>query len=246
MPIYVVGHKQSPVPGGDFYKSIAVGPDKNFPSIYRDDAGESISHLNKYYCELTAYYYIWKNLKSDFVGICHYRRYFNLLPNNRYSEGWVDLNYDSSVAEILADVRQKEEIEKLLQTYDLIVPKSWPTPFTMRESYLETQNSAEWDAFLGEVDFLYGSNGHPLRLENRNIYGNMLICRADLFSMYCEQMFFVIDRVFEKIGIYEEVPGKRYQNYRYPGYLSERFLTAFIYFHRLRVFESQIFSFGNI
>jgi Domain of unknown function (DUF4422) len=246
MSIYVVGHKAAPVPASDLYKIIAVGNEKNFFSHFRDDSGDNISHLNKYYCELTAYYWIWKNANPDFVGICHYRRYFNLLPNNRFSEGWVDLAYDESTAGLLAQSQQKEKIEELLDVYDIIVPRYWPTPFSLGESYVETQNSEDWRVFLEEVDFLFGRNNHPLRVENRNIYGNMLICDWRLFDLYCHQLFFVINRVFARIGIYEEVPGKRYQNYRYPGYLAERFLSAFIYAHRLRAFEGQIIMFNNI
>ena len=39
--------------------------------------GDNINYLNPFLCELCGYYYIWKNnIKSDYVGFCHYRRLY--------------------------------------------------------------------------------------------------------------------------------------------------------------------------
>ena len=77
--ILVAQHKPAKVYSNDIYTPIHVG--KAISSldlgILGDDTGENISHLNPYYCELTAQYWAWKNLHDvDYIGLCHYRRYF--------------------------------------------------------------------------------------------------------------------------------------------------------------------------
>ena len=76
--IFVATHKKFEFPLPDNYIPILVGSYKFDLSIYqRDDDGEfQISYKNKNYCELTGLYWIWKNIRTDYVGLCHYRRYF--------------------------------------------------------------------------------------------------------------------------------------------------------------------------
>lgn len=77
--ILVCAHKKDYVRQDDVYMPVQVGKaisdiDLGFQG---DDTGDNISKKNAMYAELTAMYWAWKNLKKvDFIGLCHYRRYF--------------------------------------------------------------------------------------------------------------------------------------------------------------------------
>ncbi len=79
--ILVASHKKVEFPTSDILLPIQVG--KALASedlhIQGDNTGDNISEFNKYYCEMSAIYWAWKNLKdSEYIGLCHYRRYFSI------------------------------------------------------------------------------------------------------------------------------------------------------------------------
>lgn len=80
--ILVACHKPAKVYQDDVYTPIQVGkalhPDLDLGYI-TDDTGDNISEENPYYCELTAIYWGWKNLNCEYIGLQHYRRYFNFI-----------------------------------------------------------------------------------------------------------------------------------------------------------------------
>ena len=77
--IFVVAHKPFEILRSKVLVPIHVGrADSCFrvemADIIGDDTGENISEKNPQYCEMTAHYWIWKNVKdTEFVGVCHYR-----------------------------------------------------------------------------------------------------------------------------------------------------------------------------
>ena len=80
--ILVACHKADPnIRQDDIYMPIQVGkalhPELDL-GFQCDNTGDNISEKNGSYCELTALYWAWKNLKDvDYIGLCHYRRYFD-------------------------------------------------------------------------------------------------------------------------------------------------------------------------
>ena len=66
------------MPEDDIYTPIHVGrKGKQDIGYIGDDTSDNISDRNDGYCELTGFYWIWKNVKADYLGLVHYRRYFN-------------------------------------------------------------------------------------------------------------------------------------------------------------------------
>ena len=60
---------------------------KLFDTTNTNIEGENINNLNYLLCETVTYYYVWKNqIKSDYVGFCHYRRYFNNVDFNKLNK----------------------------------------------------------------------------------------------------------------------------------------------------------------
>lgn len=100
------------MPFDEVYMPIHVGREgKEDLGYIGNNTGENISIKNPNYCELTGLYWAWKNLECEYIGLCHYRRYF--AHKSKSSE--------------LEDKKQaiftKDDYERLLQRYDVILPK---------------------------------------------------------------------------------------------------------------------------
>ena len=101
--LYVMTHKKIAEIPDPLYIPMQVGKaGKEDFGYVGDDTGDNISAKNNRYCELTGMYWLWKNVKCDIIGVCHYRRYFIK------DEKLLDQSY----------------IEKKMQNYSMIIPSS--------------------------------------------------------------------------------------------------------------------------
>ena len=120
--IYIATQARHDFPKDPAYKPLLVGKIDNDSGIeLNDSAGDSISEKNKFYCELTGHYWIWKNDKiSDIVGLCHYRRFFWLkdIPFRLCEKSF------KTLAEC-ENFLSTENLEKFMRDYEIILPRAY-------------------------------------------------------------------------------------------------------------------------
>jgi hypothetical protein len=244
--IYVATHKEAIIPKANFYIPIGLGRKELIRnvSLYDNTPDDNIGYLNNYFCELTATYWIFKHSPLPVVGLCHYRRYFNLLPNIQPNLSAFSTEATEEALRILSHPEQERIANDILDHYDIIVPRAGYCAHGIARDYISAHRHEEWHCFIDELDLLYGPTSHSMNYERRFFFGNMLICKRELFNRYAVDLFSLLFNVFKKVGIPAHVDGKRYQDYRYPGYLGERFTSAFINHYRLKYFESQTIHFS--
>ena len=173
LSIFVVAHKAAQIPLKEVFTPIHVGRASTVPfeGMIGDDTGENISAKNPQYCEMTAHYWIWKNVHdTKYVGVCHYRRYFG-----------IDIS--------------EEIIEQLMADTDVImVEPSWYTDSVY--AYFAKFMGAENMTILWMVmKKLYPEYAETLEkvCDGVKFYPfNMLLCKKELFDEYCEWIFSVL------------------------------------------------------
>lgn len=85
--VLIATHLKAQFPKSDLFMPIHVGKALSDIDlgISGDNSGDNISEKNPYYSEMTAHYWAWKNLKDlDYVGVCHYRRYFDIIGKSNF------------------------------------------------------------------------------------------------------------------------------------------------------------------
>ena len=172
--IFVVTHKPAPIPKDDVLVPLHVGRALSSPieGIIGDDTGDNISEKNLQYCEMTAHYWILRNVRdTEYVGVCHYRRYFG-----------IDITAEN-IDEVMGDANV------------LMVEPSWyiDSVFSYFAKYIGAENMTILWMVMKKMypeyvnTFEYVCNGvkfYPF---------NMLLCRISLFDEYAEWIFSVLD-----------------------------------------------------
>ncbi len=169
-----------------------------------DNEGENISRLNKQFCELTALYWIWKNSKTDIVGLEHFRRRFIL------RDGWSEAMRNNGI-DVILPVPLFVAPSLAANFCDRHEPKVWNT---MMEILKKSPDSYEMAKEYFECNGTYS----PC---------NMLIARKPVLDELCSWLFPILFELSEKIGTIDD----KYQN-RYPGFVSERLISFWFHMNR--------------
>ncbi len=227
----VATHKAYWMPEDAVYLPLHVGAEGKADLGYtKDNTGDNISAKNPNYCELTGMYWAWKNLNCDYIGLCHYRRYFAHKPES-------DSEEEKKIA-----IFSKSDYEKLLLKYDIILPEK-------RNYYIETVRShyehAHHKSDLDEVEKIIiekypDYNGVFQKVMNRTRLHimNMFVMKKSLFDEYCRWLFSIEFELEKRIDV------SSYDSYnsRVFGFLSERLFNVWLEKQNLKFAEVRVIN----
>ena len=220
--MYIAAHKKFAVPDIEGYVPLEVGAalrDEHFGFI-RDDEGENISAKNPFFCELTAYYWIWKNSDADIVGLSHYRRYFSkyrINPDSRY-------------------YLRSDKIEQLMTQYDVILPEHfyWRRHDVKSGYYAGAGVNPDLDTIGKIIQDLYPAYSQTYRdvlTHHEASYCNMFVMEKTDFDAYCKWLFDILFEAERRIDISDYTPAEK----RIFGYMSEILLNVWVEKNKKRV-----------
>jgi hypothetical protein len=224
--ILVAAHKKYWMPKDACYLPLHVGKEGKADLGYLgDNTGDNISGKNANYCELTGIYWAWKNLKADYVGLCHYRRYFG-----RNGHG-------NSIEAKHQAILSQEDYENLLRKCDCILPiKRNYYIETVRSQYEHAHNKSDIDEcekIIQEKYPDYSAAFTTVMNRKRLHILNMFVMKWNLFNQYCKFLFDILFELEKRIDI------SSYNQYeaRVFGFLAERLLNVWIEKNKVNYIE---------
>lgn len=212
--IAVAYHKKSELIDSECYMPLHVGsslhPEVDL-GIRRDNEGDNISSENYTYCELTATYWLWKNVKADVKGLVHYRRVFGsrftmkMRLKRFYHKLMGHVSGSVRPCGIEAFRREAEllaaQLPKMFEQKDVFVAKPMLIPMTVERSFLRVGDFylrlMEESIERHYPDYL--PYYHRMMEGKRLYYANMTIMRSGIFDDYCKFLFTVLEDVRERV-----------------------------------------------
>lgn len=224
--VLVATHKKYKMPTDECYLPIQVGREgKGSIGYIGDNTGENISTKNPYYCELTALYWGVKNLECEYIGLVHYRRYLSGKKSVTKSK------------DMFQNILSKKEIEKLLENYDIILPKK-------RNYYIETLYShyahTHYAEHLDETRKIIEENFNEyldtfdkvMKRRSAHMF-NMFIMKKQLADEYCSWLFNILEELEKRVDyrVYDAFQARLF------GRVSELLLDVWIEKNNLKFKE---------
>lgn len=264
LTIFSVTHKDFIFPECKFIRPIQVNKEKTGLELrfLSDNIGDNISNKNENYAELTALYWIWKNLNninSEFVGLCHYRRYFTLPTKKNIFEkltAWLHSNKKEIVLIKPAEQSYLNELGaqqvatqtiNILKNNKVIVPTasslkiSKTINFSIKHHYIYFHVADDWNILEQVIKEKFPEYTQSLSFfdthQHMHCY-NMFISDKKFIENYCSWLFTILFEVEKRIYI-SKYP---YQQ-RVLGFMAERLLNLYLYKNNIEKAEMPILYF---
>ena len=217
--ILVSTHKPYVMPSDqDLYLPIQVGCDETTErfGIQGDNTGDNISFKHRYYSDLSAVYWAWKNLDADVIGSCHYRRYF--VSRKIKKENEPPFRY----------ILSKKEVEDLIAKCPVIVAKKRHYYIeTMESHYAHSHNEKDFqltrEIISQQFPAYLPAFNHVAAETSAHIF-NTFIMRQDYLDQFCSFLFPVLFELEKRV----DFTGYNEYESRVCGYMAEFLLDVWI------------------
>ena len=193
-----------------------------------DNTGDNISFKHKYYSDLSSVYWGWKNLDVEYMGTCHYRRYF--VSKTKKKDEIPFFHY----------ILSRDELEKKLSDCPVIVAKKRHYYIeTIESHYKHTHTPSDFDNLRNVIHDLspdYSDAFEKVAQSTSAHIFNTFIMRKDFVDSFCSFMFPILFEV-EKRTDFE---GRSEFESRTCGYLAEFMLDTWIIKNGIRYQEVEL------
>lgn len=205
-----------------------------------DDTGDNISDKNPNFCELTAQYWLWKNgIKTKYVGLNHYRRYFDFNRKKKYGYFFQNISEYKVNDKLLA----LPDLDKIFNCHDIIMAKPMKYPVPLDVHYSISHNKQDLFTLRNIIADLYPDylkSYDSVMRDNKISLCNMFIMRYETFEDYSKWLFDILFALEETITI----PKSPYQS-RIFGFIAERLLNVYVTHNKLRIQYYPIIKISN-
>ena len=250
--ILVCCHKPCELPQDDIFLPIQVGAAISNVDlgIQRDDqlngqSCDNISAKNQSYCELTAVYWAWKNIKMlypdlEYIGLNHYRRFFSF-DKSRLLDDIILQPLDSIVNYRI----NRDKLGKYLGQGYVITAKKRQYPYALDIDYMYCHISDDFKILQHVVHSMHPEYDDAfydvMKRNNAMAHYNMIILRWEEFDEYCKWLFGILTECESRIDLscYNPVQKRIY------GYMAERLLNVYTYKNCRKIKKLNIYKFDN-
>lgn len=247
--ILIACHKKTELPDMPLYLPIQVGAEKSGIQLpmQKDNTGNNISGKNSSYCEMTAQYWAWKNLKSDYIGLFHYRRFLSF-SDKHFEE---DERRHVKVGVLDEYTKQKYSMEdesaarKIIEGADIVVAKEQDITKVGTPRGLQKNVYQHWKAMDGylirfqdvEMTLQITKEMYPdfypwlMRYMNgRSFLGfNCFVMKSQYFNAMCKMEFDILDELERRTSTDGDLSSNA-QVSRVFGYMGEILFSAYVYY----------------
>lgn len=197
----------------------AVYDKENKSGLIGDDTGDNISTKKYQYSELTVQYWAWKNVKADYYGLCHYRRYLSFdkekYLSHRNDRNEIECKCLNKFNAQKYGLLHLEHMQNMISQYDVIVNEPFKVSQVIELTHRGKTVKEHLESFAGymfpagAIDRLISilEKYHPAYYEDCQsylsgecLYGyNLFVIQKDLFKEFCTFEFDVLKRLEKTI-----------------------------------------------